>query len=68
MKERKLYQCEICGTEYADAYKAEQCEASHREPKAITAKRYLPVTMNKSGYPVTLDVLFDDGCTLTYKM
>lgn len=29
MKEKKLYTCEICNTDYADKEKAKQCEKGH---------------------------------------
>ena len=67
MREVKHYICEICGTEYKDIKKCERCERSHRVPKAITKMRYLPITQDDKGYPVTVDIVFEDGTTRIYK-
>ena len=67
MKQVKHYICEICGTEYKDIEKCKRCEQSHRAPKAITKTRYLPISQEAKGYPVAVDIVFEDGTTKTYK-
>ena len=41
MKEIKLYQCEVCGTEYPTQEKAEECEASHEKNVKVTKFEYM---------------------------
>lgn len=67
MKVVEKYRCEICGTEYTDRAKAIACEKSHKKIKVISDCRYQPITVNSSGYPVTITVTFTDGHTATYK-
>ena len=67
MKETKLYECEICGTRYADRCACETCEGTHKKPKKITGARYLPYKQNKGGYPQTITVEFEDGKRIAYK-
>lgn len=33
MKETTCWKCDICGTEYKDKKKCEQCEAGHKKKK-----------------------------------
>lgn len=36
MKELKLYQCEICGTQYKSKTECEKCEKSHKKGLKMT--------------------------------
>lgn len=56
MKNLTLYVCEICGTQYKDKIRCEQCEKGHRTDLIITGTRYLPYPQDKTGIPVTIDV------------
>ena len=47
MKEIKLYQCEICGTKYAEKLKAKECEKYHAKDLEITTRDYRG--MNEGG-------------------
>ncbi len=67
MKELKLYQCEICGTQYKNKAECKECEKRHIKPKGITGTRYLNFKDNKKGYPVLISVEMEDGFTITYK-
>ena len=67
MKKIELYQCEVCGTQYKEKGKAEMCEKSHKIPRKIAGKRYVPMDLNQAGYPISISVLFEDGETITYK-
>lgn len=40
MKELKLYQCEVCGTQYADKLKAKECEKYHATNLEISDCKY----------------------------
>lgn len=67
MKEVKKYICEVCGTEYNEKQKCAQCEKSHKKIGNIKKARYLNVSQNAQGYPITVDIEFEDGCVVTYK-
>lgn len=41
MKEVRLYQCEVCGTEYSTKEEAEGCEASHEKDAKVTKFEYV---------------------------
>lgn len=66
MKELKLFQCEICGTQYASRIFAENCEESHKVPMKISGCKYLSQKQNQSGYPQKISIIFDDGKTIDY--
>lgn len=67
MKKVEHYVCEVCGTEYAEKLKCTKCEKNHKKPVSITAARFLPFTTDASGYPLTVNVVMEDGKTITYK-
>lgn len=67
MKELKLYQCEICGTQYKVKNECKECEKRHIKPKKINGTRYLNFKDNNKGYPVSISVEMEDGVTITYK-
>lgn len=66
MKELKLFVCEICGTQYNEKKKCQECETSHKKPKNIVHARYVPYRNNKSGYPNKIEVEFSYGEVLSY--
>lgn len=67
MKEVKHYICEICGTEYNDKSKAQQCEKGHCKPIEIVKSRYLSIKDNQKGYPLEITVKMSDGTEQKYK-
>lgn len=67
MKEIKCYICEICGTEYKDMMRAQECEENHHKPESIVKTKYLPYSNNKTGMPVSIDVKMSNGKIITYK-
>lgn len=68
MTERKLYKCDLCGTEYALIDNAYACEAFHCKPKQIEKLRYKPKNMGDvAKYPVEIVVLFTDGEKKVYR-
>ena len=40
MKEIKLYQCDVCGTKYAEKLKAKECEKYHAKELVISDCKY----------------------------
>lgn len=67
MEKVEHYVCKVCGTVYADEGKCSECEKTHKKPIAITHLKYLPFTWDASGYPLTVDVVMEDGKTVKYK-
>lgn len=67
MKEIKLYQCEICGTQYKDLQSAEDCEDFHKIPEKVKAIKYKSI---KGGgkYPDYVNIEFNDGSVVKYKI
>lgn len=59
MKEKKLYTCEICHTDYTDKEKAMKCEKSHKLlEKATIIGHYKPVGLIVNGMPYKISVKF----------
>ena len=67
MKEVKHYICEVCGTEWNDKTKCQKCEDSHYKPLKIVGTKYVSVSNNHKGYPVSITVSMSDGTTQVYK-
>ena len=67
MKEVKHYICELCGNEYNDKSKAQNCEKGHKNAVEIVGQKFVSINNNKTGYPVQIDVKMSDGSTRTYK-
>ena len=67
MEKVEHYVCKVCGTVYADEGKCSACEKNHKKPIAITHLKYLPFTWDAGGHPLTVDVVMEDGKTVTYK-
>ena len=64
MKQKTLYTCEICNTDYADKAAAENCENEHEKPKSIKSFRIHA----HAKYPCKIEVMFKDGETCWYRM
>lgn len=67
MKERVLYTCEFCRTDYADKAEAMRCELSHKKKLKIVDSRYLAQAQDESGFPTTITVQAENGERATYK-
>lgn len=67
MKKVEHYVCEICGTEYAEKNKCENCEINHKKPFHIERSEYRSITQDASGYPQFIDVRMDGGKLIRYK-
>lgn len=67
MKEKKLYTCECCQTDYASKTDAEKCEANHKKKLKIIHKRYLSKGQDKSGLPIAITVEAEDGTKQIYR-
>ena len=67
MKEKVLYTCEVCRTDYADKAEAMRCELSHKKKLKIVDSRYLAQAQDESGFPTTITVQSENGERATYK-
>lgn len=67
MKEQKLYICDYCNTQYSDKNECKQCETSHKTKLTIGKCRYLPYSIDKSGFPATVEIIDDKGNKRKYK-
>lgn len=67
MKEVNKYICEVCNTEYKNKSDAADCEKNHKIKLKIKDKKYLPLNMDNSGYPLNINVEFEDGKVIKYK-
>lgn len=66
MKEKKLYTCEHCNTDYSDKAMALKCEKNHKTKCTIVNSRFLPITNCEDGFPITITLEYK-GKTVTYK-
>ena len=67
MKQKVLYTCEYCHTDYKLKTDAEKCEKIHRQKLKILDKRYLSYKQDASGFPVSITIMNEDGRTKVYK-
>ena len=68
MKELKLYQCEVCGTQYADKLKAKECEKYHVRDLEITDFQYRGMNENTDKFPVKIWVQSKSGEKRMYRL
>lgn len=67
MKEKKLYTCEICHTDYADKRKCAECEKSHKTKLEIKSlNKFKPFSIYSDGFPNSITVISADGKEYTY--
>lgn len=67
MKEIKLYQCEICGTKYAEKLKAKECEKYHAKDLVISDCKYHGMNVCGS-FPVKIRVKAKNGEERMYRL
>lgn len=70
MKEKKLFTCEICNTDYNEKDKAVACEKNHKLlEKAVIIGEYQSIEVNKNGHPNKIKVKFPGSDKfITYKL
>lgn len=66
MKELKLYQCEICNTQYKSEKMAIDCEKTHKRIKKVDPLKYRSFNSSKDGIPDTINVTFDNDKVVRY--
>nr|DAE93167.1 MAG TPA: C2H2 type zinc-finger protein [Caudoviricetes sp.] len=67
MKEIKLYQCDVCGTKYAEKLKAKECEKYHAKDLEITTRDYRGMNEGTGKFPVKIWVRSKDGTEIMYR-
>ena len=67
MKTLEKYQCEYCHTEYHEKSACERCEKNHKVKPKIKKTIYQSYEMDRSGYPMRINIEFENGETITYK-
>ena len=67
MKEQVLFVCDHCGTQYKDKNECKKCENSHKKPVEIVSRKYVSLKNLPNGYPLQIQVRFDDGSIRIYK-
>lgn len=66
MKEKVLYECELCHTQYAAMIDATSCEVNHKRVKSVDKELFLEEKLDLCGYPVEVILLMDDGQKIKY--
>ena len=75
MKEKRLYTCEICNTDYTDKEKAKECEKAHIKPIEICEPMKYHSIYHKDdifsskgkNYPDWITIKFEDSSEHKYK-
>ena len=68
MKEIKLYVCGICGAQYKSKDECAECEKAHKTKIRLRAFRHVPYKSNRSGWPIEIFVLDENGNEGRYKL
>jgi hypothetical protein len=68
MKEVKLYQCEVCGTQYIDKKDAEECEEFHAKGLEIDRLYYSGMNDTAEKFPHKILLKAKSVETRTYRL
>lgn len=68
MKELKLYQCELCKTQYADKNEAKKCEEYHARDFKIDSLLYKGMNETSEKFPVKIWVKSKNGEERMYRL
>lgn len=68
MKELKLYQCELCGTQYKDKKEAQECEKNHVKDFEIVKRAYREPNGKLYRFPVKIWAKSKDGEERMYEL
>ena len=63
MKQKTLYTCEVCHTDYNDPDAAVKCEKSHNAADSIVSCKFLA----HSEFPERVQIKFKNGKRVEYK-
>ena len=68
MKEVKLYQCEVCGTQYASKENAKKCEEFHAKGLKIDELFYKGMNQATEKFPVKIWIKDKTGEGRLYRL
>ena len=68
MKELKLYQCELCGTKYADKNEAKKCEEFHVKDLEVSDCKYHGMNVCADKFPVKIWIKSKSGVKRMYRL
>lgn len=66
MKEKVLYECELCHTQYAAKIDAQCCENNHKRVISVDAERFLSEKQDATGYPISVTLVMSNGVKIKY--
>ena len=69
MKEKRVYICEKCGSQYDSGLDAEECESTHIMPVSVDCKNVhfcRPSDGPEFRYPLRIRINMEDGRKVTY--
>lgn len=67
MREKTLYICELCKTEYASMTEANMCEKHHAIPTKVKAAKYIARNNDSCPAPLEVFVTTKDGEEYIYR-
>ncbi len=67
MREKTLFVCELCKTEYASLDEANRCEKHHSPPVKVKAGRYIALNNDGCRAPLEVIVVTKDGNEYIYR-
>lgn len=65
MKSQMVHTCEICGRSSIDKKLISDCEKSHIKVDKLHKENY-DIRDNKGKYPISIDMLMEDGKIIKY--
>ena len=68
MKQKILYTCEICKTDYAEKKKATESECVHKTKLKVINACYKSINAVTHGFPTKITVQSKDGKEMTYTL
>ena len=68
MKQKILYTCEVCHTDYETEERAMRCENGHKTQLKIVGASYNRIGMTPHGFPIDITVKSEDGDSMIYKI
>lgn len=67
MKEKQLWTCELCNTDYNSKRKAQECEENHKTKFVRIDFKHKPINILPDGFPNRIILEDKDGKRIEYK-
>nr|DAM62634.1 MAG TPA: Cytochrome C' [Herelleviridae sp.] len=68
MKQKILYTCEVCHTDYETEERAMECENGHKKQLKIVGASYNRIDIVPYGFPIDIKVESENGSSATYRI